>query len=158
MLAPRFQKIIAVMVLVSGAFVLVMGALMFSRGRALAARGVVVEAELTAATQREADSDTGHQVRYRFLVGGREYQRVGLFGTPVGADVTAEAQAQAMSSGHLEIRYLPDDPAVNEPVAHARPLGERAAVAMGIGLLMLFAGLVRFGMARASERQASSGA
>jgi hypothetical protein len=156
-LTPRYQRIIAALVLVAGAFFIVMGASTFWHGRALATRGVVVDAEITGATQREGDSDTGHQVRYRFRVGDREYQRVGVFGTPVGADVTAEAQAEAITSGHVAVRYLLEDPAVNEPVAHSRPQGERGAIAMGIGLLMLLAGLVRLGLARTFERQTTNG-
>ena len=52
-------------------------------------------------------------------------QRMKLFGTPIGAGMTAEAQARAVTSGRIEIRCLPEESAVNEPMAHAPAQCER---------------------------------
>src|SRR5579863_8166253 len=120
-MVPRFAQVaIASMLVATGLFFTVMGAVQYLHGRALAARGTVIDATVTATPNREQDSDTGHQVRYRFQVGDHQFERVGVFGTGVDSDVTAEDQAQAAASGHVSVRYLPDDPNVNEPVAHAR--------------------------------------
>lgn len=146
MLTWKTHLALALIVLAFGVFATAMSTVAFRRGRALQARGVVTEAELTGVAHRESDSDTGHQVYYRFRAGDRWYQRVGVFGTRVGSDVTPASQAAAMASGHLAVRYLPDDPGVNEPVAHARPMGERGKVGLGLGVLVMLAGLVRLGL------------
>jgi hypothetical protein len=123
-----------------------MGTISARHGRALVERGVVVDAELTRLENREADSDTGCQVRYRFRVGDRDYRREGIFGTEVGSDVPCEVQAAAAATGRVAVRYLPDDPSVNEPAAHARPQVERGWIAVGIGAFMLLAGAVRLAL------------
>jgi hypothetical protein len=140
--------VVPVFVIAAGAFFTVMGAVSYFHGRALLTRGVIIEAALKSTENRDSDSDTGHQVRYRFRVGGREFERVGIFGTGVSSDVTAETQAEAIASGHLAVRYLPDDPSINEPTAPARRGSEKGAIAMGIGLVMLLGGFLRLVLAR----------
>jgi len=152
MLTARHQRLIAALVLVAGVFVTSLGVLTFWHGRALAARGVTVSAEVTGVTHRESDSETGHQILYRFRVGDREYQRVGVFGTSVGSDVSAEVQAEAQASGRVAVVYVAEDPSINEPVAHTRPQAERGLLAIGIGLVILLAGLTRLALARVFER------
>jgi hypothetical protein len=46
--------------------------------------------------------------------------------------IDGRGSARAITTGHDEVRYLPDDPAVNKPVAHARSQSERGAIVMAI--------------------------
>lgn len=149
-LPPQAHLAIAVIVMAGGLFFAVMGVVTHFQGRALSQRGIMADAVLTEVTHRERDSATGHQVYYRFTVGGRDFHRVGVFGTAVGSDVSQEDQEEAVRTGHLQIRYVPDDPWINEPLATARPRRAVGPVAAGIGLVMLMGGLIRFVLARAA--------
>ncbi|HEX8437418.1 DUF3592 domain-containing protein [Archangium sp.] len=147
-LPPQAHLAIAVIVMAGGLFIATMGTMTYFQGRALSQRGIIADAVLTEVTHRKRDSDTGHQVGYRFTVGGQDFHRVGIFGTAVGSDVSQEDQEEAVQTGHLQIRYVPDDPWINEPVATARPRRQGGMMAVGIGLVMLLGGLIRFVLAR----------
>ncbi len=148
-LTPRVRQLVGGFTLMAGIAVLALGALNFARGSALLSRGVRTEASLTRTDHQTEDSDTGHQLYYRFEVGGREYTRVGVFGTPVRSDVSQKAQAEAVRTGKLEIRYLPEEPSVNEPVEIARPQREKGVLALGFGVAIALLGAFRLYGARA---------
>jgi hypothetical protein len=94
----------------------------------LAARGIAVNDEIRA--HLEACVDT--QTLYRWIARAV---------TAASAEevIDGRGSARAITTGHDEVRYLPDDPAVNKPVAHARSQSERGAIAMGMGLPVLLA-------------------
>ena len=138
------QRFIAGLLIAAGLFFTAAGAMRHIHGRALLDRGVVTRATLLSVGHRESDSDTGHQVRYSFDVNDRAYEPVGIFGTPVGVDVTADVLAQATATGQLDVRYLGENPTINEPVAVARTSAEKGLIAVGIGVFLLLVGAVRW--------------
>lgn len=144
MLSPTAQKVIAAFVALAGLFFVVVGARTWMRVEGLASRGVVTRATLTDVRER-GDSETGLVATYELEVDGRRYHREGLFGE-VASDVT-RAQADD-PSGQIEVRYLPDDPSVNEPVSDVTPAATRQLFAIGLGLLLIVGALARWRMVR----------
>jgi hypothetical protein len=150
-LTPRLQRILAGIVAVAGCVVIALGGWTIARERALTARGVVIDAVVTAVEHREADSSTGHQVQYRFEIGGRAYRHVGIFGTSVATDISADALAEAEASGRVAVVYVPDDPSVNALAPRGEATGPRGVIAVAIGAAMLLGAL---GIGAASEHVA----
>jgi len=144
MLSPTYHKILAAFLATAGVLLVALGARTFMRVEGLTSRAAVAPARLTEVRER-GDSDTGIVARYEFEVGGRRFHHQGLFGEG-SADITA-AQA-ADPSRTIEVRYLPEDPSVNEPVSDVTPSATRQLVAVGIGLVMLGAAAFRWMVAR----------
>ena len=142
MLPPRAHKILAAVVGLAGVSLAVLGVYNYLRVEGLSSRAVVTRASLTDVRER-GDSDTGIVATYEFEVDGVRYHRTGIFGE-VAADITP-AQA-ADPSGTIEVRYLPEDPSVNEPVSDVTPTATRQLVAVGIGLVMIIGAFVRWRM------------
>lgn len=143
-LTPTLQRFIAACVALAGVFLVVVGAHMWIRTEGLSSRAVVTTATLTDVRER-GDSDTGIVATYAFEVSGATFHHVGLFGE-VPADITPE-QAAAPSRT-IPVRYLPDDPWVNEPVSDVTPSATRQLFAIVIGLGMIVAAAVRWMLAR----------
>ena len=143
-LPPTAHKIIAAAVAIAGVFFVVAGVRMWMRTEGLASRGVVTRARLTEVRERD-DSETGIVAKYELEVDGARYHREGLF-SEVAADVTPEQAADP--TGTIDVRYLPEDPSVNEPVSDVTPTATRPLFAIAGGLRRSVAALVRWMMVR----------
>lgn len=147
MLAPTAQKILAILLCVVGLFFVAMGIRMGLRDRDMNSRAVVTAAALSDIRER-GDSDTGIVANYAFEVNGVRYHRVGLFGE-VSADITPEQASDP--SRTIDVRYLPDDPWVNEP-ANAPTSGSSKAIAAAVvGIALLLGAAFRWFSARSSS-------
>lgn len=154
MLPPIAHTIIAGLLAIAGVFFVVVGARMWMRAEGLGSRAEVTQATLTEVRQR-GDSDTGIVATYAFEVDGVRYHHMGLF-SEVPADITAEQAADP--SGTIEVRYLPEDPSVNEPVSDVTPTATRQLVAIGLGLVMIVSAFVRWWMVRGQSGSAATSA
>lgn len=139
---PRF---LAVSSLLVGVAFVALGVVGWLRVEGLSSRAEVTSARVTEVRAR-GDSDTGIVATYEFEVGGQRYHRVGIFGTEVSADITPEQAADP--AGVIPVRYLPDDPWVNEPVSAVTPGATRQLVAIGLGLALMVVGVLRWFAAR----------
>jgi hypothetical protein len=96
----------------------------------------MANAELSSAPA--GDIGGARQLRYRFTVGDREFERLG----PSLADDQYEAsQADAIAQGRIEILYLREDPSINEPIAGAESRCQIGLIAMAAGILIGVAAL-----------------
>lgn len=59
----------------------------------------------------------GPEIRYQFGAGGAQYfARDGLGGSSLWVPINEAAWSEAQRSGHIRVRYLPEDPWTNQPV------------------------------------------
>ncbi len=101
------------------------------RARALDERGVVTLAEVTA-IQLDRDTDAGERIEYRVVVGSESYNGSSRHLGRADLDI-------ARALARIEVRYLPDDPAVSAPTRAATTRTQIVAFFVSGGLT--FAGL-----------------
>jgi hypothetical protein len=139
---PRFLKVLIVLsplMLVLSPIVLTISTTRLLGFYALMERGVEAEARIVDAYP-DRDAPGGMRVQYELVVSGVPHVHHAGAGNAHGVGMTAADLAAASARGSLAVRYLPEDPDVNEPVAELDGQGLPWG-GLGMALLIVLWGL-----------------
>lgn len=103
-----------------GAFLLSMGAIELYRARRLSAHADTIDARAFDFSTVTDDGATRYELHYEFTVGGRTYSHSDATGREgLWQEVPRDVWDASQQSGQLTVRYVPDDPWINEPASDA---------------------------------------
>lgn len=126
-----------------GLFMLGMGAMELWRAQRLSESSQVIEARAFDWSTVTGDGPPSYELHYDFQVGGQTYSASDATGRGgLWQSVPLATWEQSQRTGTLSVRYVPDDPWINEPLdADPDAMGDHLA-ALGMGALCCLSALV----------------
>lgn len=114
---------------VLGAFLLWMGAIELYRARRLSEHTETVTARAFDFSTVTEDGSMRYELHYELSVGGATYSHSDATGRQgLWQEVPRDVWEQSQRTGRIEVRYVPDDPWINEPaVGDPGALGDHVA-------------------------------
>lgn len=112
-----------------GAFLLTMGAIELYRARRLSAHADTIDARAFDFSTVTDDGTTRYELHYEFTVGGATYSHGDATGREgLWQEVPRDVWDGSQRTGRIAVRYVPDDPWINEPaIGDPGALGDHVA-------------------------------